>query len=79
VVGNAVGGILWACAYGFGTHALGDQIKRISGPAGIVTAVLGLAACVAAVLFIRRHEKRLIATISTRAAPQFPGEGSSPS
>ena len=58
---NALGGIGWTSLYGFGAYLLGDAAKRISGPAGIVLAVVGGAALVAAFLFIKRNESRLMA------------------
>jgi membrane protein DedA with SNARE-associated domain len=57
---NSVGGIAWTSLYGFGAYALGDAAKRISGPAGIVLAVIGAAALLAAFIFVKRNEKRII-------------------
>ena len=57
---NAAGGIAWTSLYGFGAYALGDAAKRISGPAGIVLAVIGAVALLAAIVFIHRNESRLI-------------------
>jgi membrane protein DedA with SNARE-associated domain len=62
---NAAGGIAWACLYGFGAYALGDEVKRISGPAASVLAVAAGVAVVAAMLYLRRHEARLIARAQT--------------
>ena len=58
---NALGGIVWTCLYGFGAYALGDQIHRLIGPAGIVLGLIALAAIAWAAMFIRRNEARLIA------------------
>lgn len=60
LIWNALGGIGWTSLYGFGGYLLGDAAKRISGPAGIVLAVVGGAALVAAFLFIKRNETRLM-------------------
>ena len=57
---NSLGGISWTALYGFGAYALGDAAKRISGPVGIVPAVIGAAALLAAIIFIHRNESRLI-------------------
>jgi membrane protein DedA with SNARE-associated domain len=57
---NSLGGIAWTSLYGFGAYALGDAAKRLSGPAGLVLAVIGGAALLAAVVFVKRNENRLM-------------------
>jgi membrane protein DedA with SNARE-associated domain len=57
---NSLGGIGWTALYGFGAYFLGDAAKRITGPAGIVLAIIGGCALVAAIVFIKRNERRLI-------------------
>ncbi len=57
---NALGGIGWTCLYGFGGDLLGDAAKRLSGPVGIALAAIGGAGLVAAFLFIKRNESRLM-------------------
>jgi membrane protein DedA with SNARE-associated domain len=57
---NALGGICWTALYGFGAYALGDAAKRMSGPVGIGLGVVGGAALVAVVIFVRRNERRLM-------------------
>jgi membrane protein DedA with SNARE-associated domain len=57
---NALGGIAWTCFYGFGAYALGDAAKRISGPVGIVLAVVGGIALVGGIVFVKRNESRLL-------------------
>jgi membrane protein DedA with SNARE-associated domain len=57
---NSLGGICWTALYGFGAYFLGDAAKRVSGPAGTVLAVVGAVALVAAVIFVKRNETRLI-------------------
>lgn len=59
LISNAVGGILWACAYGFGAYALGNEVKRISGPAAIVLGAAAAVAVVVGVFYLRRHEAQL--------------------
>ncbi|MDA8248483.1 MAG: DedA family protein [Rhodospirillales bacterium] len=56
---NAAGGILWACAYGFGAYALGNEVRRISGPAAIVLGAAATIAVVTGVLYLRKHEAQL--------------------
>jgi membrane protein DedA with SNARE-associated domain len=58
---NALGGIGWTTLYGFGAYALGDAFRRLSGPVGIGLAVVGGIALLAAVVFVHRNERRLIA------------------
>lgn len=58
---NALGGLAWTCLYGLGAYGLGNAVQRISGPVGIVFAIVGAAALVAAFLFLKRNEKRLTA------------------
>ena len=58
---NGLGGIAWTSLYGFGAYLLGDAAKRISGPLGIALAIVGGIALLAAVIFVKKNEKRLIA------------------
>jgi membrane protein DedA with SNARE-associated domain len=67
---NALGGVLWSAAYGFGAYALGEHVHRLTRPAAIVTLVLGSAAVVVVLLFVRRHETEL----SDRAERAFAEE-----
>jgi membrane protein DedA with SNARE-associated domain len=57
---NAIGGICWTAGYGFGAYMLGNQVHHLAGPVGLVLAVAGLAVIIWAILFVRRHEQRLI-------------------
>jgi membrane protein DedA with SNARE-associated domain len=57
---NALGGICWTNLYGFGAYLLGHAMERISGPLGIVLAVVAGVAIVAAVIFVKRNETRLL-------------------
>ncbi|WP_040508979.1 DedA family protein [Gluconobacter morbifer] len=56
---NAMGGICWAGGYAFVTYELGQQIEKISGPVGIIMAVLGVCCLLGAFLFLKKNEKRL--------------------
>jgi membrane protein DedA with SNARE-associated domain len=58
---NAAGSIAWSGLYGFGAYLLGDQAKKLAGPAGIAIGIVGAIALVATIVFVRRQEKRLIA------------------
>ena len=58
---NAAGGTVWACAYGFGAYALGNEVKRISGPAATALGVVALIAVVTGIFYLRRHESELMA------------------
>jgi membrane protein DedA with SNARE-associated domain len=61
MLANAAGGIAWASLYGFGAYVLGDQARRLAGPAGIALGIVGAIALVGTILFVRHQEKRLIA------------------
>jgi membrane protein DedA with SNARE-associated domain len=60
LVSNAAGGIAWACLYGFGAYALGEQVKYNAGPVGIGLAVIAAVVIGAAFFYVRKHEHRLI-------------------
>ncbi len=60
LVWNAAGGICWTCLYGFGAYLLGDAAKRISGPVGVTLAIIGGAGLIAALVFVKRNQKRLM-------------------
>lgn len=65
---NALGGIIWATAYGGGTYLLGEKMTRLASPisAGMLAAaIIGI---IAGFVLIRRHEKDLEA----RAQQVFP-------
>lgn len=67
---NALGGIGWTSLYGFGAYVLGDAVKRVSGPIGIVLAVVGAIALVCGLVFVKRNERRLLD--EARAEMQHP-------
>lgn len=68
MLANAVGGIAWACLYGFGAYALGHEITRLQGPLGIAALVITVLVIVAMVLYTRRQERRLTAANKPPAA-----------
>jgi membrane protein DedA with SNARE-associated domain len=57
---NALGGVVWTSLYGFGAYALGDAAKQVSGPVGIALGVVIGAALLAALVFVKRNEARLM-------------------
>ncbi len=57
---NALGGIGWTSLYGFGSYLLGNAAKRISGPVGIALGLAGGAVLLAAFVFVKRNESRLL-------------------
>ena len=59
LVANAVGGIAWACLYGFGAYALGKEITQLQGPFAIAAGVVAVIVIAAMVIYTRRKEKRL--------------------
>jgi membrane protein DedA with SNARE-associated domain len=65
---NAAGAILWASAIGFGTFWFGRAAMHVTRPIGIVLALLGLAAVIGSLLFVRAHEAQLEAE-AERALP----------
>jgi membrane protein DedA with SNARE-associated domain len=68
LLANAAGAILWASVVGFGAYFFGRAVTHVTGPVGVALAVVGLAAVVAAVLFVRAHEAELEAE-AERALP----------
>ena len=65
---NAAGAILWASVVGFGAYFFGRTATHVTGPVGVALAVAGVAAVVAALLFVRAHEAELEAE-AERALP----------
>jgi membrane protein DedA with SNARE-associated domain len=57
---NSLGGITWTALYGFGAYTIGDAAKHISGTAGVVLAITGGIALLAAAIFVHRNETRLL-------------------
>ena len=60
LVWNGLGGLCWTGGYGFGAYLLGNQVHRLLGPVGIVLAVAAAIIIVWLILFVRRHEHRLV-------------------
>jgi membrane protein DedA with SNARE-associated domain len=53
---NITGGICWACLFGFGAHAIGTEIYKISETLSLVSLGLFIAAGFALSIVIRRYE-----------------------
>jgi membrane protein DedA with SNARE-associated domain len=53
---NVTGGICWACLFGFGAHAVGTKIYRISETLSLVSLGLFVGAGSALSIIIRRYE-----------------------
>lgn len=56
---NALGGVFWAAVFGFGAYQLGEQMKRVAGPVGLLIFAVAVVLMVAGFIFFRRHEKEL--------------------
>jgi membrane protein DedA with SNARE-associated domain len=66
---NAIGGIVWATAYGMAAYAAGEYIVRLKGQVAFIGLVLAVVAAVAAFGFVRRHE----AALELKAEQALPG------
>ncbi|MFQ3452414.1 DedA family protein [Bradyrhizobium sp. UFLA01-814] len=53
---NVIGGICWACLFGFGAYAAGTEIYKISKALSLVSLVLFIGAGSALSIVIRRYE-----------------------
>ena len=56
---NALGGVCWAAAFGFGAYLLGEQMKRVAGPFGLLMFAVAVILVIAGFVFFRQHEKEL--------------------
>ena len=56
---NALGGIVWAVAYGFGAYAFGETLATALSSIGVVLGIVAAAAVVVALMIARRFERRL--------------------
>src|SRR3989440_10016761 len=56
---NAAGGIVWSTLYGVAAFLLGKQLLQLSGRVDLGLAVVGAAAIIAVIVFLRRNEARL--------------------
>ena len=65
---NIIGGICWACLFGFGAYAVGAEIYKISGTLSVISFGLFIAGGYALSIFIRRNE----VTLRRRAEAALP-------
>ena len=65
---NAAGGIVWALVFGLGGYALGEGLKRITGPIGWVALVAAVVGALALWRFYKAHEERLLAQAEAAVA-----------
>jgi len=70
LVANASGALVWATVFGLGGYLLGDQARRLSGPAGVALLAVALAIFFAIGIAIRRHHAHLEAA----AEKALPGD-----
>jgi len=68
LVFNTLGGVIWAVAMGFGAYLFGHQIHKFAAPIGICLFAAVVAIAIAGFIFVRRHERALIAE-AERALP----------
>jgi membrane protein DedA with SNARE-associated domain len=65
---NALGGTMWAALIGAGAYLFGHQLHKFAAPIGILLLVAVVAVAIVGFIFVRRHEKALIAE-AERALP----------
>jgi membrane protein DedA with SNARE-associated domain len=66
---NAVGGLVWAVAYGLGAYEAGEYVVRLKRPVAVAGLVVACGAAVAGFWFLRRHE----AELQAKAEAALPG------
>jgi membrane protein DedA with SNARE-associated domain len=66
---NALGGVVWATAFGLAAYAFGQQIERVKGVVSFAGLGLAVVAAIAFAWFVRRHE----ATLQAQAERALPG------
>jgi membrane protein DedA with SNARE-associated domain len=59
LVFNAAGGIVWSTIYGVAAFLLGKQLLQLSGRVDFVLVIVGVAAIITVIVFLRRNEARL--------------------
>jgi membrane protein DedA with SNARE-associated domain len=66
---NALGGLIWACLFGFAAYSLGEAVHRFSGLFGATMLALAAIAAILASIFLKRERARLL----IEAERMFPG------
>lgn len=56
---NVGGAVLWACLYGGGAFLLGRQVRKITGPVGLIALAVGVIALLLSIRYIRSHQRAL--------------------
>ena len=56
---NMIGGVCWACLFGFGAYAVGTKIYKVSGTLSVILLGLFIVTGYALSIFIRRNEVML--------------------
>jgi len=56
---NAAGGIVWSTIYGVAAFLLGKQLLQLSARVDFVLVIVGVAAIITVIVFLRRNEARL--------------------
>ena len=67
---NALGGVCWTAGYGYGAFLLGDQVHNLLGPIGLGLGVIALGLIIWLIVFVRRHESRLMREAEEEMARQ---------
>jgi len=71
---NALGGIVWAGAYGIGAYAFGETLANALSGIGVFLGIAAAAAVIAGLVVARRYERRL----QEKAERALPGPLQSP-
>ncbi len=69
LIANMSGAIIWSSLYGFGSYQLGSTINKLSSILTYVLVPVALILIVAAVVFLKKNEEKLIA----KAEEAYPG------
>jgi membrane protein DedA with SNARE-associated domain len=56
---NAIGGICWASLFGGGAYLFGEEIKRVTGPVGLLLLLAAIGLVITGILFFRHREREL--------------------
>jgi membrane protein DedA with SNARE-associated domain len=65
---NAVSSSVWAASYDLGAYWTGREFEQLQGRAVVLLVIIGILVIVAGIIFMHRHEDRLIAQ-AERAMP----------
>jgi membrane protein DedA with SNARE-associated domain len=68
LLANAVSSSVWAASYGLGAYWTGREFEQLQGRAVVLLVIILILVIVAGIIFMHRHEDRLIAQ-AERAMP----------